>query len=70
MNAQLEQNNADILSKPQVWALQRKDGGYVPPADEDGTEGFMAWSNEEEAMKGLEYQQAQHDIDAKVVRLA
>lgn len=69
MTDQSEEPTA-ILKRPEVWALQLAEGGYVPPVDDDGTDVFLAWPTEEQARKGLAHQQADYDIEATVVRLA
>lgn len=57
----------------EVWVIA---GPYslCPPADQDGTKGFMAWPSQEEAERGLRYQIAiynmgEEDEDFRVIRL-
>jgi len=45
------------MTPPEIWVLKLTTGmGFVPPMDDDGTRGFMAWPSKEEADKGLAHQ--------------
>ncbi len=59
----------------EIWAIQRIDGNrepyLLPPQDDDGTDGFMAWSSAEDAIRGLAHQIAMGYIEAgAIVRLS
>lgn len=47
----------------QVWAIRNNMGTLVPPVDDDGTDGFMAWPTKEQAEKGLEHQRKYNYLD-------
>lgn len=54
----------------EVWVLRNENGTLVPPRDDDGTDTFMAWPTEAEAIIGQTHQVEMYDLGAtEIVRL-